>query len=91
MSTKAAKKVSIVGGGISGLTAAYLLAKQGKNVVVYEKGDNVAASTNIIVNNTHVDIGFLFFNPVCPIFSIYSYFHFFTNIFDKPINEQCLL
>ena len=33
---KEAKKVAVVGGGISGLSAAWLLEQQGKKVTLYE-------------------------------------------------------
>ncbi|KAL0284758.1 UNVERIFIED_CONTAM: Tuberculostearic acid methyltransferase UfaA1 [Sesamum calycinum] len=36
-------RLAVVGGGVSGLTAAYILAKDGAEVVVYEKEDTLGA------------------------------------------------
>ncbi|MEZ4669886.1 MAG: FAD-dependent oxidoreductase [Anaerolineae bacterium] len=35
------KHIAIVGGGIMGVSLAYKLAKAGKRVTVYERGDNL--------------------------------------------------
>lgn len=39
--SKTAKQIAIVGGGIMGVTLAYKLAQQGVGVTVYERGDNL--------------------------------------------------
>ena len=49
------KKIVIIGAGISGLTTAYLLFKEGYDVVVLEQKDNVGGSIETISTN-----GFLF-------------------------------
>lgn len=49
------KKIVIIGAGISGLTTAYLLFKEGYDIVVLEQKDNVGGSIETISTN-----GFLF-------------------------------
>src|SRR4030065_684888 len=49
------KKIVIIGAGISGLTTAYLLYKEGYDVVVLEQRDNVGGSIETVDAN-----GFLF-------------------------------
>jgi oxygen-dependent protoporphyrinogen oxidase len=49
------KKIVVIGAGISGLTTAYLLFKEGYDVVVLEKKDNVGGSIETVDAN-----GFLF-------------------------------
>ena len=49
------KKIVIIGAGISGLTTAYLLFKEGYDVVVLEQKDNVGGSIETVDAN-----GFLF-------------------------------
>ena len=52
---KKSKKVIIIGAGISGLTTAYLLHKEGFDVTVLEKNDEVGGSIE-----TRTEKGFLF-------------------------------
>ncbi|XP_051129245.1 uncharacterized protein LOC127250129 [Andrographis paniculata] len=67
-------KVAVVGGGISGLAAAALLAKEGVEVVVYEKeaalgGQGQAMLTVTVDDGTVLDLGFLLFTDqvtACP-------------------------
>jgi len=49
------KKVSIIGGGITGLTCAYRLARAGHEVVVYEKSDEMGGLAGTFV---HGDFAF---------------------------------
>ena len=49
------KKIVVIGAGISGLTTAYLLYKEGYDVVVLEQKDNVGGSIETVYEN-----GFLF-------------------------------
>ncbi|KAL2921237.1 Zeta-carotene desaturase [Bienertia sinuspersici] len=63
-------RIAVIGGGISGLGAAYEVAKAGVEVVLYEKqdylGGHYAANKAIIVDNgIHLDPGFMVFNRVC--------------------------
>ena len=52
------KKVMVVGGGIAGLTAAYLLSKEGIDVVLVEKEDRVGGLARTFKYNGYVfDIG----------------------------------
>lgn len=54
--------IAIIGSGISGLGAAFLLDKQ-HNITVYEKNDYVGGhSRTLQVNGTPVDTGFIVFN-----------------------------
>lgn len=56
---------AVIGGGIRGLVSAYVLAKAGVNVVVYEKEDQFGGHAKTV--NFHaidLDLGFLFLNPV---------------------------
>ncbi|KAK8571930.1 hypothetical protein V6N13_047559 [Hibiscus sabdariffa] len=58
-------KVAVVGGGISGLVSAYVLAKQGANVVVYEKEDDLGGhSKTVCFDGVDLDLGFMVFNRV---------------------------
>ena len=43
------KKVIVLGAGISGLTTAYLLHKDGYDVTVLEKNDNVGGSIETVI------------------------------------------
>ena len=45
------KKVIIIGAGMSGLTAAYLLHKEGYNIIVLEKNDKVGGSIETVMEN----------------------------------------
>ena len=42
------KKVGIVGGGITGLTCAYRLARAGHDVEVYEKSNEITAIPELL-------------------------------------------
>ncbi|XP_072993258.1 uncharacterized protein [Typha latifolia] len=58
-------RVAVVGGGISGLVAAYDLAKGGVNVVLYEKEDYLGGhSKTVSIDGVDVDLGFMVFNRV---------------------------
>lgn len=45
---KNGKKIAIVGGGVSGLTAAWYLHKQGYTIDLYEKSDTLGGELNLI-------------------------------------------
>ncbi len=45
------KKVIVLGAGISGLTTAYLLHKDGYDVTVLEKNDTVGGSIETVIEN----------------------------------------
>ncbi|KAL0284757.1 UNVERIFIED_CONTAM: Tuberculostearic acid methyltransferase UfaA1 [Sesamum calycinum] len=63
------KRVAVVGGGVSGLATAYILAKDGAEVVVYEKDDTLGGhAKTVIVDGTSLDLGFMVFN--CDIFTL---------------------
>ncbi|XP_049360891.1 uncharacterized protein LOC125825610 [Solanum verrucosum] len=56
-------KVAVVGAGISGLVAAYELAKSGVKVVVYEKEHYLGGhAKTVTINDIDLDLGFMVFN-----------------------------
>ncbi|KAK4405922.1 putative fatty acid methyltransferase [Sesamum angolense] len=58
-------RVAVVGGGISGLAAAYVLAKDGAEVVVYEKEDALGGRAKTVdIGGTLLDLGFTVFSRV---------------------------
>ncbi|XP_011649135.2 uncharacterized protein LOC105434590 isoform X1 [Cucumis sativus] len=58
-------KVAVVGGGISGLVSAYVLAKAGVEVVLLEKEDYVGGhSKTVHFHGFDLDLGFMVFNHV---------------------------
>ncbi|XP_020222395.1 uncharacterized protein LOC109804891 [Cajanus cajan] len=60
-------RVAVVGGGISGLASAYVLATSGANVnvVLYEKDDRLGGHAKTVnVHGLHLDLGFIVFNRV---------------------------
>ncbi|KAL1294786.1 hypothetical protein AAHE18_19G164800 [Arachis hypogaea] len=57
-------RVAVVGGGISGLASAYVLAKEGVNVTLYEKEDYLGGHAKTVnVDGIDLDLGFMLFNP----------------------------
>ncbi|KAJ4722774.1 Cyclopropane-fatty-acyl-phospholipid synthase [Melia azedarach] len=58
-------KVAVIGGGISGLVCAYVLAKSGSvKVVLYERQDHLGGHTNTVTfDGVDLDLAFLLFNP----------------------------
>ncbi|KAL0456949.1 UNVERIFIED_CONTAM: putative fatty acid methyltransferase [Sesamum latifolium] len=58
-------RVAVVGGGVSGLAAAYVLAKDGARVVVYEKEDALGGRAKTVdIGGTLLDLGFTVFSGV---------------------------
>lgn len=58
-------KVAVIGSGVSGLAAAYVLAKGGAQVAVYEKEDYLGGhARTVTVDGTSLDLGFMVFNRV---------------------------
>ncbi|CAK9324087.1 unnamed protein product, partial [Citrullus colocynthis] len=58
-------KIAVVGAGISGLVSAYVLAKAGVEVVLFEKEEYLGGHSNTFnFNGIHLDLGLTFFNPV---------------------------
>ena len=62
------REVAVIGGGVSGLTAAYLLSKSGRNVTLLEADDRLGghADTHMVTSaggrRLPVDTGFIVFN-----------------------------
>ncbi|XP_060671387.1 uncharacterized protein LOC107422769 [Ziziphus jujuba] len=61
-------RVAVIGGGISGLVSAYILAKNGVEVVLYEKEDHLGGhAKTVTIDGLDLDLGFIVFNTVtCP-------------------------
>lgn len=58
-------RIAVVGAGISGLVSAYVLAKAGVNVVVYEKEDYLGGHAKTVnADGVDLDLGFMVFNRV---------------------------
>ncbi|KAF4404104.1 hypothetical protein G4B88_014560 [Cannabis sativa] len=58
-------RVAVVGGGISGLVSAYVLAENGAEVVVYEKEHYLGGHANTLTfDGFDLDLGFMVFNSV---------------------------
>ncbi|KAL9408425.1 hypothetical protein AB3S75_046899 [Citrus x aurantiifolia] len=58
-------RVAVIGGGMSGLVSAYVLAKAGVEVVLYEKEDSLGGhSKTVTIDGVDLDIGFMLFNHV---------------------------
>ncbi|KAJ9538274.1 hypothetical protein OSB04_031007 [Centaurea solstitialis] len=53
-------RVAVVGSGISGMAAAYVLAKAGVNVVLYDKEDYLTTT----IDGVDLDLAFMLFNRV---------------------------
>ncbi|MED6136526.1 hypothetical protein PIB30_056803 [Stylosanthes scabra] len=58
-------RVAVVGAGLSGLVSAYVLAKEGVNVTLYEKEDYLRGQAKTVnVEGLDLDLGFMVFNRV---------------------------
>ncbi|EOY06138.1 Cyclopropane-fatty-acyl-phospholipid synthase isoform 4 [Theobroma cacao] len=58
-------RTAVIGGGISGLVSAYVLAKSGVNVVLYEKEDYLGGHAKTVnFDGVDLDLGFMVFNRV---------------------------
>ncbi|KAK3022518.1 hypothetical protein RJ639_046795, partial [Escallonia herrerae] len=58
-------RVAVVGAGISGLVSAYVLAKAGVDVVLYEKEDYLGGHARTVTfDGVDLDLGFMVFNRV---------------------------
>ncbi|XP_077252798.1 uncharacterized protein LOC143892223 isoform X2 [Tasmannia lanceolata] len=58
-------RIAVIGAGISGLASAYVLAKAGVDVVLYEKENYLGGhAMSVTFDNTDLDLGFMLFNPV---------------------------
>ncbi|XP_068653702.1 uncharacterized protein [Aristolochia californica] len=58
-------RIAVIGAGISGLVSAYVLAKEGVNVVLYEKEDYLGGhAKTVTVDGIDLDLGFMVFNRV---------------------------
>lgn len=58
-------KVGVIGGGVSGLVAAYEAARGGAKVVVHEKEDYLGGHAKTVsFDGVDLDLGFMVFNRV---------------------------
>ncbi|XP_038875013.1 zeta-carotene desaturase-like [Benincasa hispida] len=58
-------KVAVVGAGINGLVSAYVLAKAGVEVVLFEKEEYLGGHYKTVnYDGFYLDLGFMVFNPV---------------------------
>lgn len=58
-------KVAVIGAGISGLVSAYVLAKAGVDVVLYEKEEYLGGHAKTVTfDGVELDLGFMVFNRV---------------------------
>lgn len=62
---KSKMKVAVIGSGFSGLISAYVLAKQGVEVALYEKQDYLGGRARTVTfDGVDLDLGFMVFNRV---------------------------
>lgn len=68
------ERVAVVGAGISGLVSAYVLAKAGVHVVVYEAEEYLGghAKTVTVDDGVDLDLGFMVFNRVSKYFLLFE-------------------
>ncbi|GAY45457.1 hypothetical protein CUMW_089620 [Citrus unshiu] len=58
-------RAAVIGGGISGLVSAYVLAKAGVEVVLYEKEDSLGGhAKTVTIDGVDLDLCFMVFNRV---------------------------
>lgn len=58
-------RVGVIGGGISGLVSTNLLAKNGVEVVLYKKEDDLGGHAKTVTfDGVDLDLGFMAFNTV---------------------------
>ncbi|XP_068653709.1 uncharacterized protein [Aristolochia californica] len=58
-------RIAVIGAGISGLVSAYVLAREGVDVVLYEKEDYLGGhAKTVTVDGIDLDLGFMVFNRV---------------------------
>lgn len=58
-------RVAVIGSGISGLISAYVLAKDGVEVDLYEKEDYLGGHARTVTfDGVDLDLGFMVFNRV---------------------------
>ena len=59
------RRVAVIGGGVSGLAAAYVLAKEGVEVVVYEKEKSLGGhAKTALIHGTPLDLRFMMLDRV---------------------------
>lgn len=80
------KKIAIIGAGVAGLTAAYLLSKK-YEVKIFEKNNYFGGHTNTVLattkdNSTYVDTGFIVLNN-----KTYPTFHSLLKKLDVPVRN----
>ena len=58
-------RAAVIGSGVSGLVSAYVLARAGMKVVLYEKEDYLGGhAKTVTVDGVPLDLGFMVFNRV---------------------------
>ncbi|KAF9604230.1 hypothetical protein IFM89_004936 [Coptis chinensis] len=66
-------RVAVIGVGISGLVSAYVLAKEGVDVLLYEKEDYLGGhATTVTMDGVDLDLGFMIFNRASHYFLMFS-------------------
>ncbi|RVW77296.1 hypothetical protein CK203_050126 [Vitis vinifera] len=62
-------RAAVIGAGVSGLVSAYVLARAGMKVVLYEKEDYLGGhAKTVTVDGVPLDLGFMVFNRGLDIF-----------------------
>ena len=61
------RRVAVVGGGITGVGAAYEWAKAGVSVCLYEREEKLGGhAKTVTIDGVHFDLAFMVFNRVSP-------------------------
>ncbi|KAI3407494.1 uncharacterized protein J3R85_020950 [Psidium guajava] len=97
-------KVGVIGGGVSGLVAAYEAARGGAKVVLLEKEDYLGGHARTVsFDGVDLDLGFMVFNRnvtvpfttcICLIFNLFCFFSqflqhtYFSPFFFHPKNPR---